>query len=90
MSWQGRAKAFNGRWYPVQITGDCYSRTDPLRVEWLGGEVGRDVEIEIDAHRGSKCAAAKVVRALKDCGWRRARLRRRLSAEMRNLYEPHA
>lgn len=73
-----RAKAFDGKWYPVQITGDCYSPSEPLRVEWLGGEVSRDVEIEIEPRRpGCRSGAVKIVRGLKERGWQRARLRRR-------------
>lgn len=83
MGWFGRAKAFDGKWYPVQITGDCYSQSDPLRVEWLGGEVSRDVEIEIEARSGHRSAAAKIVRGLKERGWWRARLRRCLRPEVK-------
>lgn len=45
--WKGRAKAFDGKWYPAVVAGRRYSRSDPIRVESACGLVSHDVPIEL-------------------------------------------
>lgn len=71
--WTGRAKAFDGRWYPVTVEAHYGWGWIVLSA---AGPVAKSVPIEIDCHAtlAEQGCGERIVDALASCGYRNVRL----------------